>query len=181
MDNFCRLKIDQALITNHFLPDSVTFDIPTGSCRFVNLTNYPFYLPKPKLWLLGSEPLSEKLPWRVDWGQRWESSKSLLNKINLLNFDLFGLQSNNILTHCIIKNYVCCGTNSARDCNCVTIRMPAKAVPVFVRILMPDNVVVIAPEVNAMTPISCCRNVGRHSNRVCVAIGQNITRNFYEI
>ena len=70
MDNFCRLKIDQALITNHFLPDSVTFDIPTGSCRFVDLTNYPFYLPKPKLWLLGAEPLSEKLPWRVDWGQR---------------------------------------------------------------------------------------------------------------
>ena len=109
-------------------------------------------------------------------GERCKISK------NILFYGEIIIEDNVIIeSHCIIKNYVCCGTNSARDCNCVTIRMPAKAVPVFVRILMPDNVVVIAPEVNAMTPISCCRNVGRHSNRVCVAIGQNITRNFYEI
>lgn len=58
MVNFCNSNIDQALITSHFLPDSITFDIPTGSFRFLDLTNFPFYLPYPRLWLLDSEPLS---------------------------------------------------------------------------------------------------------------------------
>ena len=74
MDKFCRSNIDQELIKNHFLPDSVTFDIPTGSFRFLDLTNYSFHLPKPKLWLLDSEPLSGKLPRRLDYGQRHKFS-----------------------------------------------------------------------------------------------------------
>jgi len=61
LENFCRSDIDQALITNHFLPDSITFDILTGSFRPLDLTNYPFYLPRPKAWLLDSTPLSGKL------------------------------------------------------------------------------------------------------------------------
>ena len=58
LENFLRSDIEIALITNHFLPDSVTFDIPTGSFRFLDLTNFPFYLPKPDLWLLDTDPLS---------------------------------------------------------------------------------------------------------------------------
>ena len=54
LENFCRSNIDQALITNHFLEDSVTHDIQTGSFRRLDLTNHPFYLPKPISWLLDS-------------------------------------------------------------------------------------------------------------------------------
>ena len=59
--NFCNSEIDVALITNHFMADSVTFDIETGSFRFLDLTNFPFYLPNPIGWLLDSEPLSGKI------------------------------------------------------------------------------------------------------------------------
>ena len=59
--NFCNSEIDVALITNHFMADSVTFDIETGSFRYLDLTNFPFYLPNPNTWLLDSEPLSGKI------------------------------------------------------------------------------------------------------------------------
>ena len=59
-ENFCRSNIQYALITNHFLPDRVTFDIPTGSFRFLDLTNYPFYLPAPQVYLLDSDLMSGK-------------------------------------------------------------------------------------------------------------------------
>lgn len=59
--NFCDSEIDIALITNHFMADSVTYDIETGSFRFLDLTNFPFYLPQPNEWLLDSEPLSGKM------------------------------------------------------------------------------------------------------------------------
>ena len=61
LDNFCHSDIDYALITNHFLPDNTTFDISTGNFRFLDLTNYPFNLPKPRLWLQDSQPLSGKM------------------------------------------------------------------------------------------------------------------------
>ena len=61
LENFCQSNIETALLTNHFLPDRVTFDIPTGSFRFIDLTNFPFYLPKPQVWLLDSNPLSGKV------------------------------------------------------------------------------------------------------------------------
>jgi hypothetical protein len=61
LEAFCKSKIDIALITNHFLPDSLTFDIDTGSFRFLDLTNFPFHLPEPQLWLLDSDPLSGKI------------------------------------------------------------------------------------------------------------------------
>lgn len=57
LENFCGSNIDRALITNNFLPDVVTLDIPTGSFRWLDLTNFPFYLPNPALWLLDYEPL----------------------------------------------------------------------------------------------------------------------------
>jgi hypothetical protein len=60
LQNFCKSKIEIAIITNHFLPDSITFDIDTGNFRFLDLTNFPFYLPKPKLWLLDEDPRSGK-------------------------------------------------------------------------------------------------------------------------
>ena len=60
LKNFYKSNIKEVLITNHFLPDSVTFDIPTGSFRFLDLTNYPFYLPKPRVWFLDSDPLNGK-------------------------------------------------------------------------------------------------------------------------
>ena len=60
LKNFNKSNIKDVLITNHFLPDSVTFDIPTGSFRFLDLTNYPFYLSKPKVWFLDSDPLNGK-------------------------------------------------------------------------------------------------------------------------
>lgn len=59
-EGFCRSKIDVALMTTHFLPDNVTFDIPSGSFRPLDLTNFPFYLPEPQLWLLDSQLLSGK-------------------------------------------------------------------------------------------------------------------------
>lgn len=59
--NFCMSNINEALITNHFMPDSITFDIDTGSFRFLDLTNFPFYLPKPKIWLLDRDPLDGKM------------------------------------------------------------------------------------------------------------------------
>ena len=43
------------------MADSVTFDIETGSFRYLDLTNFPFYLPNPNTWLLDSEPLSGKI------------------------------------------------------------------------------------------------------------------------
>lgn len=58
LSNFTKSNIPFALITNHFLPDSITYDIPTGSFRYLDLTNFPFYLPKPSLWLLDSNPQS---------------------------------------------------------------------------------------------------------------------------
>lgn len=61
LENFCNSEIDVALITNHFLPDSVTFDIDTGSFRFLDLTNFPFYLPAPKMWLLDNDPASGQI------------------------------------------------------------------------------------------------------------------------
>ena len=60
LENFTNSDIDTALITNHFLPDAVTLDIPTGSFRFLDLTNFPFYLPNPELWLLDYDPLGGK-------------------------------------------------------------------------------------------------------------------------
>ena len=60
LENYASSKINIALITNHFLPDAVTLDIPTGSFRFLDLTNFPFYLPNPKLWLLDYDPVSGK-------------------------------------------------------------------------------------------------------------------------
>lgn len=62
LKNFTSSNIEYALITNHFLPDVVTHDIPTGSFRFLDLTNYPFYLPKPYNWLLDSKPLTDRVP-----------------------------------------------------------------------------------------------------------------------
>lgn len=60
LDGFYKSKIDIALMTTHFLPDSITFDIPSGSFRPLDLTNFPFYLPEPQLWLLDSNPLGGK-------------------------------------------------------------------------------------------------------------------------
>ena len=60
-ENFCKSNIESALITNHFLPDVVAFNIPSGSFRELDLMNFPFYLPKPKMWLLDSEPNSGKV------------------------------------------------------------------------------------------------------------------------
>lgn len=60
LENYTNSNINVALITNHFLPDAVTLDIPTGSFRNLDLTNYPFYLPNPKLWLLDYNPVSGK-------------------------------------------------------------------------------------------------------------------------
>ena len=34
----------------------MAFNIPSGSFRELDLMNFPFYLPKPKLWLLDSDP-----------------------------------------------------------------------------------------------------------------------------
>ena len=59
-NNFCKSDVSLALISNHFLPDCVTFDIPTGSFRFLDLTNFPFYLPKPDLWLMDTPIQSGK-------------------------------------------------------------------------------------------------------------------------
>ena len=61
LENFARSTIQACIVTSHFLPDNLTFDIPTGSFRPLDLTNFPFYLPKPKLWLLDSHPLGGKL------------------------------------------------------------------------------------------------------------------------
>ena len=58
LQNFASSKIPYALITNHFLPDVGTFDIPTGSYRPLSLTNYPFYLPNPEAWLPDTDLLS---------------------------------------------------------------------------------------------------------------------------
>ena len=58
LTNYTKSNIPFALITNHFLPDSITYDIPTGNFRYLDLTNFPFYLPKPRLWLLDSVPQS---------------------------------------------------------------------------------------------------------------------------
>ena len=62
LKNFCSSKVPFALITNHFLPDKITFDIPTGSFRFLDLKNFPFYFPEPKLWLFDSNPSDGKMP-----------------------------------------------------------------------------------------------------------------------
>ena len=79
LENFSASKISNALITNHFLPDSVTFDIPTGSFRPLDLTNYPFYLPRPKMWLLDSEPLSGKLAFATGVWTSKEIQQGVLN------------------------------------------------------------------------------------------------------
>lgn len=60
LENFLRSNIQTALITNHFMPDLITFDIPTGSYRPLDLMNFPFYLPKPERWLLDCELLGGK-------------------------------------------------------------------------------------------------------------------------
>jgi len=60
LENFCNSNIETAIITNHFLADSVTFDIESGSFRFLDLTNFPYYLSQPKLWLLDTDPRSGK-------------------------------------------------------------------------------------------------------------------------
>ena len=39
---YTKSNIPFALITNHFLPDSITYDIPTGNFRYLDLTNFPF-------------------------------------------------------------------------------------------------------------------------------------------
>ena len=62
LENFSESNVDWALITNHFLPDAVTLDIPTGSFRFLDLTNFPFYLPNPALWLLDYDPFKGACP-----------------------------------------------------------------------------------------------------------------------
>lgn len=61
LENFAKSSIQACIITSHFLPDKITFDIPTGSFRPLDLTNFPFYLPTPKIWLLDSHPLGGKL------------------------------------------------------------------------------------------------------------------------
>jgi len=60
LKNFVISDIEKAHITNHFLPDVVTLDIPTGSFRFLDLTNFPFYFPEPEVWLLDEHPASGK-------------------------------------------------------------------------------------------------------------------------
>ena len=51
LETFCKSNIEPALITNHFLPDAGAFNFPSGSFRELDLMSFPFYLPKPKLWL----------------------------------------------------------------------------------------------------------------------------------
>ena len=82
--NFCDSEIDVALITNHFMADSVTFDIETGSFRFLDLTNFPFYLPKPDAWLLDSEPLSGKIAMATGVWTRSQIEVGITNYENLL-------------------------------------------------------------------------------------------------
>jgi|TARA_E500000178_G_C16869987_1_gene683885 hypothetical protein len=79
LDNFCNSNIEQALITNHFLPDSITFDIPSGSFRFLDLTNYPFYIPKPKFWLLDSDPLSGKVSMAAGFWSKAQLNQGIAN------------------------------------------------------------------------------------------------------
>lgn len=62
LENFAMSDLTQALITNHFLPDAVTLDIPTGSFRLLDLTNFPFYLPNPSVWLLDYDPIKGSQP-----------------------------------------------------------------------------------------------------------------------
>ena len=85
LKNFCKSNIDQAIITNHFLPDSVTFDIPTGSFRFLDLTNYPFYFPKPRLWLLDTDPLSGNISMASGLWTKEQIGQGVINYQKLMN------------------------------------------------------------------------------------------------
>ena len=84
LKNFCKSEIDLALITNHFMADSVTFDIETGSFRFLDLTNFPFYLPPPKIWLLDSQPLSGKIAMATGVWDRSQIEIGVNNYENLM-------------------------------------------------------------------------------------------------
>ena len=69
LENFLRSNIQTALITNHFMPDLITFDIPTGSYRPSGFDEFSFYLPKPERWLLDCELLgAAKISWLLEYG-----------------------------------------------------------------------------------------------------------------
>ena len=85
LEGFCNSTIDVALLTNHFLPDCLTFDIQSGSFRPLDLTNYPFYLPEPQLWLLDSQPLSGKTAMATGVWSRSQIKVGIDNYYELLN------------------------------------------------------------------------------------------------
>lgn len=85
LKNFCMSDINLALLTNHFMPDSITFDIETGSFRYLDLTNFPFYLPPPKVWLLDSEPLSGTIAMATGVWDKSQIEIGLNNYENMLN------------------------------------------------------------------------------------------------